>query len=77
MRLTFLGKSTQGGGSPTLYATDHDTYVVQGWRVTGEPESCVEIPASLLEHLLPGTLDQMIVPDHEVCIEVGKLRKDA
>jgi hypothetical protein len=50
VRLTFLGKSTQGGGSPTLYATDRDTYVVQGWRVPGH-EAGVEIPMSLLEYL--------------------------
>lgn len=55
MRLTFLGKSTQGGGSPTLYATDRDTYVVQGWRVAGGPANLVEIPASLLGYLLPAT----------------------
>ncbi len=30
MRLTFLGKETQTGGSPTLFGTDRDTYVVQG-----------------------------------------------
>lgn len=55
MRLTFLGKSTQGGGSPTLYATDRGTYVVQGWKVTDQPANLVEIPESLLKHLLPGT----------------------
>ncbi|MGH3867219.1 MAG: helix-turn-helix domain-containing protein [Pseudonocardiaceae bacterium] len=33
MQLTFLGKSTQGGGSPTLFATDRDTYVVLGHRL--------------------------------------------
>jgi hypothetical protein len=112
MRLTFLGKSTQGGGSPTLYATDEDTYVVQGWRVTGEPENVVEIPEFLLGYLLPGTaldaplyatgkrwrgddgecdtytltgrrvtdveaLEQMSVPGHESCIEVGRLRKES
>jgi hypothetical protein len=55
MQLTFLGKSTQGGGSPTLYATDQDTYVVQGWRVPGQPGNVVEIPESLLAHLVPGT----------------------
>jgi hypothetical protein len=55
MRLTFLGKSTQGGGSPTLYATDRDTYVVQGWKIPDGPATSVEIPASLLAHLLPGT----------------------
>lgn len=50
MQLTFLGKSTQGGGSPTLYATDRDSYVVQGWRVPGH-ETGVEILASLLTYL--------------------------
>jgi hypothetical protein len=54
MRLRFLGKSTQGGGSPTLYATDRDTYVVQGWKVGDEP-SQVEIPHRLLAHVEPGT----------------------
>jgi hypothetical protein len=54
VRLTFLGKETQGGGSPTLYATDRKSYVVQGWTVPGEPPSIVEIPESLLRHLPPG-----------------------
>lgn len=54
MRLTFLGKETQGGGSPTLFATDRDTYVVQGWKVEGQPTS-VEIPPRLLGHLEPHT----------------------
>jgi len=36
MRLTFLGKETQGGGSPTLWATDRGTYVVQGWKLPGK-----------------------------------------
>jgi hypothetical protein len=55
MQLTFLGKVTQGGGSPTLFATDRGTYVVQGWKVPDQPAS-VEIPAGLLRHLagLPG-----------------------
>jgi|SRR5215475_664282 len=55
MQLTFLGKQTQGGGSPTLFATDRGTYVVQGWKVPGQPAS-VEVPAALLRHLagLPG-----------------------
>lgn len=38
MRLRFLGKATQGGGSPALYATDRNTYVVQGWKVQGQTE---------------------------------------
>lgn len=54
MRLTFLGKATQGGGSPTLFATDRYTYVVQGWTVI-EQQASVEIPKRLLTHLEPGT----------------------
>lgn len=53
MRLTFLGKETQGGGSPTLYATDRDTYVVQGWKVDGHATQ-VEIPHRLLGHVEVG-----------------------
>ncbi len=55
MRLTLLGKETQGGGSPTLFLPDRDTYVVQGWKVSGEPPTVVEIPAGLLRHVQPGT----------------------
>jgi hypothetical protein len=55
MRLTFLGKETQGGGSPTLYATDRETYVVQGWTVPDEPLTVIEIPEALLRHLSPNT----------------------
>jgi hypothetical protein len=61
MQLTFLGKETTGGQSPTLYATDRDSYVVQGWVVTednilerldqADEETVVEVPARLLVHL--------------------------
>jgi len=51
MLLTFIGKQTQGGGSPTLFATDRSTYVVQGWKVPDHAAS-VEIPKKLLEHLV-------------------------
>ncbi|MGW1742390.1 hypothetical protein ACWCPQ_26695 [Nocardia sp. NPDC001965] len=48
MRLRFLGKGGSNVGEcPSLYASDQDTYVVQGW-VTGQAET-VEIP-----HLLTG-----------------------
>ncbi|MGA5299306.1 hypothetical protein ACPCHT_05225 [Nucisporomicrobium flavum] len=56
MNLTFLGKETQGGGSPTLYETDRDSYVLQGWKVPGQPPGIVEIPESLLTHLRVGTI---------------------
>jgi hypothetical protein len=100
VRLTFLGKKTQRKWSPTLFATDRDTYVVQGWRVPGH-ETSVEIPMGLLEYLEADTrlaavlhstghgsyvvsgaavhdaeaLAQMDIPDHETCIEVGKVRE--
>ena len=61
MKLTFLGKDTIGDGSPTLYATDRDTYVVQGWQVTDPEalahmdipghETCVEVPRALMTYV--------------------------
>lgn len=62
MRLRFLGKATQGGGSPTLYATDRNTYVVQGWKVKGQDES-VEIPHRLLKHVEPDTYLGALIVD--------------
>ncbi|MBW0274981.1 hypothetical protein ATM97_27655 [Nocardia sp. MH4] len=54
MRLKFLGNGgSQQGGCPTLYATDQDTYVVQGWR-TDRPDT-VEIPHLLLGFAEPDT----------------------
>jgi hypothetical protein len=61
MQLRFLGKATSGGQSPTLYATDQESYVVQGWVVT-EPdvlaalqipdgETVVEVPPRLMTYL--------------------------
>ena len=61
MKLTFLGSESKVGESPTLYSTDRDTFVVQGWRVTDAEalaamtipghETTVEIPAALLRFL--------------------------
>ena len=54
MRLRFLGKGgSDGNGCPTLYATDQDTYLVQGWE-TREPET-VEIPHLLTGFAVPDT----------------------
>lgn len=60
MDLRFLGKETQGGGSPTLFDTDEimngkEIYVIQGWRIT-DPE--------VLAHL--------DIPDHETLVAVPK-----
>lgn len=61
MELRFLGKETTGGQSPTLYATDRGSYVVQGWIVTdagilamldlADDETLVEVYARLMTHL--------------------------
>jgi hypothetical protein len=58
VKLTLLGTESVHGDCPTLYATDRDTYVVQGLRVTDPDalgamqipghETAVEIPAGLL-----------------------------
>ncbi|WP_427168846.1 hypothetical protein ACQF4J_47330 (plasmid) [Streptomyces sp. C1-1] len=61
MKLRFLGKNSTVGDCPTLYATDRDTYLVQGWKVFAndllmqlevlEGETVVEVPSELFEHL--------------------------
>ena len=63
MRLTFIGKDPDShpSGSPTVYRTDRDSWVVQGWIVTDpealaqmdipDGETCVEIPDRLLPFL--------------------------
>ncbi len=61
MKLRFLGKESKPNDSPTLYATDRDSYIVQGYIVTDPPilalldltdgETLVEVPARLMVHL--------------------------
>ncbi len=59
-QLTFITKICGGGGCPTVYQTDRNTYVVQGYTVTAETagldlpagEQLVEIPAELLAEAL-------------------------
>ncbi len=61
MELRFLGRETTGGQSPTLYATDQNSYIVQGWVVTdadilatftlAEDETLVEVYSRLMTHL--------------------------
>jgi hypothetical protein len=60
VELTFVAKDPDSnpGESPTLYRTDHESWVVQGWVVTDsdalaamnipEGETCVEIPDRLV-----------------------------
>jgi len=71
MRLTFLGKDSIPDQSPTLYATDSDSYVVQGWIVTdpqilamvsvSDDETVVEVPAKLMLHLAKDGLEGNVV----------------
>jgi len=60
VELTFVAKDPDSvpDGSPTLYRTDRQSWVVQGWAVTDadalaimeipEGETCVEIPDRLV-----------------------------
>ncbi|MET8693257.1 hypothetical protein ABZV65_12035 [Streptomyces bauhiniae] len=61
MKLTFQGKNSTPGDSPTLYASDRDTYVIQGWKVYANDllmrldvpagHTVIEVPTELFEHL--------------------------
>ncbi|MGH3602200.1 MAG: hypothetical protein ACRDQH_18300 [Pseudonocardiaceae bacterium] len=76
MKLKFLGKDSTPTNSPTLYATDQDSYMVQGWIVTNaatldrltvpDDETIVEVPAALLDHLafdgLDGAVTNVVAP---------------
>ena len=82
MKLLFLGKESTPDDSPTLYATDQDSYVVQGWIVTDaailarhhlpDNETLVEVPASLLDHLakdgVTGAVTNFVPPIVEVTV---------
>ncbi|MGQ0773959.1 MAG: hypothetical protein ACT4NY_06010 [Pseudonocardiales bacterium] len=71
MLLTFLGKESQPKQSPTLFATDRDSYVVQGYIVTDpeilamivlrDEETIVEVPAALMTHLAKDGLSGDVV----------------
>ncbi|MGH8602578.1 MAG: hypothetical protein ACREXR_07305 [Gammaproteobacteria bacterium] len=70
MRIRFLGKETEHLNSPTLYATDQGTYLIQGWKVTDpeiwakldvpESETVVEIYARLMSHLAKDGLSGVV-----------------
>jgi hypothetical protein len=71
MHLTFLGKDSQPKHSPTLFATDRNSYVVQGGIVTdpeilamiavSDDETIVEVPAALMAHLAQDGLSGDVV----------------
>lgn len=68
MRVTKIGGGCEDSTCPTVYATDRDTLVVQGYVVEDAEalaglnlpagESAVEIPRSLLEALGDGSVDR-------------------
>lgn len=70
MEIRFLGKETEHLDSPTLYATDRGTYLLQGWKVTDpeilakldvqQSETVVEIYARLIAHLVKDGLSGVV-----------------
>jgi hypothetical protein len=61
MRLTFIAKETQTGNSPTLWDTDEDQYVIQGFRLDADAQAqvgnvpdgelVIRVPKKLLRHV--------------------------
>jgi hypothetical protein len=61
MRLTFIAKVTQTGNSPTLWDTDTDEYVIQGFTLDPDAlaqvgnvpdgELVIRVPKKLLRHV--------------------------
>jgi hypothetical protein len=69
MRLTFIGKDPDSNptGSPTVYRTDRNSWVVQGWNITDpsalsqmdipDGEGAVEIPDRMIQFFWQGDRD--------------------
>ena len=60
MRLAFVGKDPDSNptGSPTVYRTDRESGVVQGWRVT-DPEALAQMD-------IPGGETAVEIPDRMI-----------
>lgn len=60
MRLTFIAKDPESNptGSPTLYRTDRQSWVVQGWEVSD--------PAALAQMAIPSGEGAVEIPDRMI-----------
>jgi len=56
-----ISSSLKSGGCPSLYATDRNTYICQGWK-TDKPE-VIEIPHLLLGFVQPDTFVGVTMTD--------------
>jgi len=58
MKLTFIRKTIISGETncPSLYRTDRDTFVVQGWRVN-DPETLAQLNIPAHETIVEVPLD--------------------
>lgn len=82
MRLRFLGKDSPIDDSPTLYDTDRNTYLVQGWKVTdpsllarldlGPGETCVEVTTRLMFYLSKSRLTNTENAELPLIIRTGR-----
>ena len=85
MRLLFLGKASDSGESPTLYATDRDSYIVQGYVIPDDEraaldaaahETVVEVYARLFAFLAEDGVAGTFIPHGEPIVGIrdcGKL----
>jgi hypothetical protein len=60
MRLTLIGKDPESNptGSPTVYRTDRESWIVQGWNVTD--------PATLSQMSIPAGESAVEIPDRMI-----------
>lgn len=73
VKITFLGKDSTPNDSPTLFATDRDTLLVQGYKVTDpealaamripDNETVVEVPPALMKYLPPDVIKNYLSPE--------------
>lgn len=90
MKVTFVGTTSDTHSCPTIYATERDTYLVQGDRVTdaealatvggygnGIPahETLVEIPTGLVKYFMPADVRDAVERLHATD-EAGRQAED-